>query len=86
MGNHFHLLIEVPKRPDSPPNDAELIQRIGAIYSPVHVEKIRKQLTDASLLSIQKDALRQHFWAAQFSFCNFSGHQVVGGLEESMLR
>ena len=24
MGNHFHLLIEVPKRPESPPNDAEL--------------------------------------------------------------
>ena len=52
----------MPKRPEYPPNDAELIQRIGAIYSPVHVEKIRKQLTDASLLSIQKDALRQHFW------------------------
>ena len=62
MGNHFHLLIEVPKRPDSPPNDAELLQRIGAIYSTVHVEKIRRQLADASLLSIQKDALRQHFW------------------------
>ena len=62
MGNHFHLLIEVPKRPEYPPNDAELIQRIGAIYSPVHVEKIRRQLADASLLCIQKDALRQHFW------------------------
>ena len=24
--------------------------------------------------------------AAQFSFCNFSGHQVVGGNEETMLR
>ena len=21
MGNHFHLLVEVPKRPDSPPGD-----------------------------------------------------------------
>ena len=24
--------------------------------------------------------------AAQFSFCNFCGHQVVGGNEETMLR
>ena len=21
MGNHFHILVEVPKRPDSPPGD-----------------------------------------------------------------
>ena len=25
-------------------------------------------------------------WAAQFSFCNFCGHQVVGVYEETMLR
>jgi putative transposase len=62
MGNHFHLLIEVPKRPEFPPNDAELLQRISAIYPPAHVEQIRRQLADTSLLSIQKDALRQRFW------------------------
>ena len=62
MGNHFHLLIEVSKRPESPPNDAELLQRISAIYPPAHVEQIRRQLADTSLLSIQKDALRQRFW------------------------
>ena len=62
MGNHFHLLIEVPKRPESPPNDAELLQRISAIYLPAHVEQLRRQLADPSLLSIQKDALRQRFW------------------------
>ena len=62
MGNHFHLLIEVPKRPESPPNDSELLQRISAIYPPVHVEEIRRQLDNSSLLSIQKDALRQRFW------------------------
>ena len=62
MGNHFHLLIEVPKRPDSPPNDAELLQRIGAIYPPVFVDEIRRQLANNSLLAIQKDALRQRFW------------------------
>jgi putative transposase len=62
MGNHFHLLIEVPKRPESPPNDAELLQRISAIYPPARIEQIRRQLADTSLLSIQKDALRQRFW------------------------
>jgi len=62
MGNHFHLLIEVPKRPESPPNDAELLQRISAIYPPALVEQLRRQLTDTSLLSTQKDALRQRFW------------------------
>jgi putative transposase len=25
MGNHFHLLVEVPRRPEVPPNEAELI-------------------------------------------------------------
>ena len=46
MGNHFHLLIEVSKRPESPPNDAKLLQRISTIYPPAHVEQIRRQLAD----------------------------------------
>lgn len=30
MGNHFHLLVRVPTRPD--PSDAELLQRLEAFY------------------------------------------------------
>lgn len=62
MGNHFHLLIEVPKRPDSPPSDAVLLDRIRAIYPQSLVQEIRNQLADPSLHLAQKDTLRQQFW------------------------
>lgn len=62
MGNHFHLLIEVPKRPDSPPDDHELLHRIAAIHPPALVDNLRRLLTDPSVPSPQKEALRLRFW------------------------
>jgi len=62
MGNHFHLLIEVPKRPDSPPADSVLLDRIRAIYPQSFAHQIRNQLADTSLPTAQKDILRQQFW------------------------
>ena len=62
MGNHFHLLIEVPRRPDSPPTDEELLHRIAAIHSPAKVGNLRRLLSDPSIHPSQKDLLRQRFW------------------------
>ncbi len=62
MGNHFHLLIEVPKRPDSPPDDAELLSRIAAIHPAPVIENLRRLLSDTSIHTHQKDDLRQRFW------------------------
>lgn len=62
MGNHFHLLIEVPKRPDSPPADDILLDRIRAIYPRALVQQIRTQLSDPSMQPPQKDFLRHQFW------------------------
>lgn len=62
MGNHFHLLIEVPKRSDSPPDDQELLHRIAAIHPPAQVDNLRRLLTDPSVPSPQKETLRLRFW------------------------
>jgi len=60
MGNHFHLLVEVPQRSENPPDDAILLDRISAIYKPAQVEAIRSRLS--TLSPIDGNALRQRFW------------------------
>lgn len=60
MGNHFHLLIEVPRRPDSPPDDAELLRRISAIYSDSRVQRLRRQWMESP--PTVKESLRHRFW------------------------
>lgn len=60
MGNHFHLLVEVPKRPDDPPDDDELIERIAAIHSPERTRVIGELLSRAG--PVEREALRQRLW------------------------
>ena len=60
MGNHFHILVEVPKRPDSPPGDDELLDRIAAIYSPAQTRALRDQFSRAH--PVDREALRERFW------------------------
>ncbi len=60
MGNHFHLLVEVPQRSENPPDDAILLDRISAIYKPAQVEAIRSRLS--TLSAIDGNALSQRFW------------------------
>ena len=61
--------------------------RIRAIcLSPASISCLSPGQTVNDLKVYDLTRLGQSRWAAQFSFCNFSGHQVVGGLEESMLR
>jgi REP element-mobilizing transposase RayT len=44
MGNHFHVLVEVPPRPAETMGDAELLKRLGLIYSDLKVAEVRRQL------------------------------------------
>ncbi len=44
MGNHFHVLVEVPPRPAETMGDEELLERLGLIYGDLKVAEVRWQL------------------------------------------
>ena len=44
MGNHFHVLVEVPERPEKDPGDGELIEHLGTLYGGRKLAEIRWQL------------------------------------------
>jgi len=44
MDNHFHLLLEVPRRPDLLPTDAELLDLVGAVHSKMERGRVRQLL------------------------------------------
>lgn len=60
LGNHFHLLVEVPRRPSLPPDDRELLRRIAAIHSTAQFHAIRDRLARAS--RPEQEAIRLRFW------------------------
>ena len=41
MSNHFHILVEVPKRPDTMPAAAELLSRIEALHGPLYAKNVQ---------------------------------------------
>jgi len=47
MGNHFHLLLEVPPMPQSGMSDVELLHRLSALYNEAFVATVAKELADA---------------------------------------
>jgi REP element-mobilizing transposase RayT len=47
MCNHFHILLEVVPRPKTPLSDAELLKRLGALYSKAFVASVATELADA---------------------------------------
>jgi hypothetical protein len=44
MSNHFHLLLEVPARPEERWSDEDLLAHLGILYSTAEVKKIRAEL------------------------------------------
>ena len=50
MGNHFHLLLEVPPMPQGGLSDAELLHRLSALYNEAFVATVAKELADARQL------------------------------------
>jgi REP element-mobilizing transposase RayT len=47
MCNHFHILLEVPPKSNAPMSDAELLKRLGGLYSKAFVAEIAKELAEA---------------------------------------
>jgi REP element-mobilizing transposase RayT len=47
MCNHFHILLEVVPRSRTPLSDADLLKRLGALYSKAFVASVAKELADA---------------------------------------
>jgi len=42
MGNHFHILVRVPERPELP--EGEVLRRVALIWSPKRMKRFRKTL------------------------------------------
>jgi len=60
MGNHFHLLLEVPRRPDAPPSVDEVFARLAHIYSEGQVRDIRRKF---ELLSeSERPSFLERYW------------------------
>lgn len=44
LSNHFHLLLEVPARPEQAPDDEELLAHLSILYPKAEVQRIRAAL------------------------------------------
>ncbi len=44
MTNHFHILVEVPERPERDPSDGELLEHLGLVYGPRKLAEVRCEL------------------------------------------
>lgn len=47
MDNHFHILLEVPPKPEGGLSEEKLLKRLSAIYSEAFVAGVAKEFADA---------------------------------------
>ena len=64
MSNHFHLLVEVPARPDVLPSDEELLRRVAAINGHADARELRLPLGE--FRSKKRDDLAEALRARYF--------------------
>lgn len=60
MSNHFHIVLEVTKRPEVLPTDEELFAKLGLLYRPAEVNKLRQRL--AQLTGEKAAAFRERYF------------------------
>ena len=60
MGNHVHLLLEVPPQPATGLTDQELLQRLGALYDETFVAEVASELATARAASDEPAASAVH--------------------------
>ena len=60
MCNHIHLLLEVPPLPPGGFSDAELLQRLSALYNEAVVAGVAKELSDARESGAERTVLEIH--------------------------
>jgi REP element-mobilizing transposase RayT len=51
MSNHFHLLLEVPPMPEDGISDDELLERLGAFYTPAYVAQVAQVAQEMAALA-----------------------------------
>ena len=54
MSNHFHILVEVPKRPDAKPSPEAMLARIEALHSPLYAQNVRDLLATMTAKEAQR--------------------------------
>ena len=60
MGNHIHLLLEVPPRPEGGFTDAGLLERLRAIYTEAVVADVAKELAEARTSGVARRVAEIH--------------------------
>ncbi|MEO8352093.1 MAG: transposase [Chthoniobacteraceae bacterium] len=73
MSNHFHILLEVPRRPEVLPNDEELLARLKRTYSGLGFATIRQnlELLRAAGATAEAEAYRETFFARMWHVSAF---------------
>ncbi len=73
MSNHFHILVEVPKRPEIKPTDEELLDQIKRIYSVEAFIQVRWQLEQFRKIGAVEAAeqLRESFFKRMWDVSYF---------------
>ena len=59
MTNHFHILVEVPKRPETPPSAEELLKKLGRLTCQLGYQWVRQRLD--TLQGEENTQTRQEF-------------------------
>lgn len=73
MSNHFHILVEVPRRPEVLPSDEKLLARLKRTYSGLGLATIRQHLAMLREAASQADAeaYRETFFARMWDVSAF---------------
>ncbi len=64
MSNHFHILVEIPRRPDTMPSAEQLLSRIEALHSPLYAQNVRTLLASLSPEAAHKHLLG--YWVRMY--------------------
>lgn len=73
LSNHFHLLLEVPARPETDPSDAQLLKHLSCLYSPAEVRRVEAELGHLRAIGAEDaaEALRQRFLSRMYDLSAF---------------
>lgn len=72
MSNHFHVLVEVPTRPDEPMTNEELVEHLRCLYTEEEVEGIRYELERRAALGPRaEEEYREQFLRRMYDLSAF---------------
>jgi putative transposase len=71
LSNHFHLLIEVPRRPDVLPPDSWLLETLREFYPAASYAQIQRRWIDCSKAPDAVAAFKESFWRRMWDLSEF---------------